>query len=114
MDSRDRRGRDNGGFRDCADGLAPFRPLSVVQGVSCYCGAVVDGRHALPSTAIRLPLRSGERLTPVRNAHGDGTAPAARAYQSRHYGSLGAWAVDCLSWGLAFPALGAFATVACC
>src|SRR5262249_57221436 len=111
MDSGDRRGGHDGGRGDCARDVAPLRPLSVVQGVSRDCGDVLDGRNALPSPAFRLPLRSGERLAPVRNVQGDGTAAIERDYQSRHGDELGAWAVDSLRWRLDFGALAAWQAV---
>src|SRR6266478_786744 len=114
MDSGDRRGGDDGGSGDRVRDVAPLRPLSVVQGVSRYCGDVLDGRNALPSPAFRLSLRSGEGLTPVRNVQGDGTAAVERDCQSRHGSQLGAWAVDSLRWRLDFGALAAFEVVAGC
>src|SRR5215471_13660866 len=113
MDSGDYRNRDSCDLVGGARGVASLQSLSMAQGLSRDGGDILDGRNVIPSSSLRLPLRSRDRLAPIRDVQSDGTAAAARDHQPRYGGQLDAWAVDGLRWCLDLGTLVAVQAASC-
>src|SRR2546421_10091120 len=76
------------------------RDVRMDQGTACDRGHLVDGWHALSAAAVRLPLRSRDRLETVRDVQGDGTPAFEGDHQSGDDRHLAGRALPCLERAL--------------
>src|SRR4051794_2293567 len=72
--------------------------VRVDQGTACHRRHRLDGGHALSAAAVRVSLRSRDRLEAVRDVQGHGTPPAEGDHQSGDDRDLARRALHGLDW----------------